>query len=251
MTLFFMSKTPLLQQEWFRAAVGLLLDIGLGFALDYITPFSLAEIFLTIISVNTLVLVLYFYREFSLREAAREKEQAHLLFSKEDILKMAQTIQSRALSSGFMNAMWTLMSFDDSLRNYFKNTIDAASKANVHTERLIDVSRVKTDEICEHIKDSWTYLKSGAYDIVFVKDAPFEMIFTGEEGIFFQSQRGGRVTLAIASSGSKFVSKLFEMYRGATARSIAFEADHFPPEFDKDKVIKWLENIKQRLAKQT
>lgn len=241
------TSKPLLQQEWLWIVIGIAIDLFAGFLLEKFTSLTLGEIVILVFVSNILVLQMRHYQLFSTQSEVSEKEKARIFYRRDDTLKMAESIQQRAPSK--INAMWTQMPLDQNLKDYFGRTLRDAAGKGIHTTRLIDIAHVPVDEIVQHIDDSWSYLESETYKIVLIANATFEMIFTDSlEGIFFQSQRGGPVTLAITSPEKEFYSKISEMFDSVVIHG---SKEFKPKDFgscDHAKIEAWLNTVKTELV---
>ncbi len=241
----------LLDSEWVWGAIALIFDALLGIALGSYTRLSTGEIVIILFVSNIFVLEWKHYHTFSAKSEVSEKERSRIFYKKEDVLREAMAVQSHARN--LINTMWTQMPLDNKLKEYFNHSLSEAGGKDIHTTRLIDISRVPLQEILEHIDDAWSFLENLTYRIVFVTDAPFEMLFTDAgEGVFFQTQKSNTVTpvtLAISCSEEEFYAKLFEMFQNVSMnRSREFRASDFPGH-DNEKIGDWLKKVKTELQK--
>jgi len=244
-----------LQNEWPWIAIGFFVDVVIGFLLDSLATegvkvFTRGEIVIINLTWNVLVLVAYHIEKFTRAEGLREKELTKLYFKREDVLEDAEGILRRAKTGTTINAMWTQMSLDDSLKGYFDRTLKAAKERGIHTVRLIDIVRVPIDSILAHLKDCWDHLTSRDYSIVFIGDAPFEMILSEEEGINFQTHERSRITLGFSSPHAPFLSKLRDIYESLLRGSKEFQAERNGNKFDFEKCRAALEKIKEGFTKE-
>lgn len=245
-----------LQNEWPWIAIGIIADFAIGVGLDTVKTTEGAKVFTTgeILTINltwnVLVLVMYLIEKFTRVEGLREKELTKLYFKREDVVEDAEGILRRAKTGTTINAMWSQMPLDESLKQYFDRTLKAAKERNIHTVRLVDIVQVPIDSILEHLKDCWNHLTSRDYSIVFIGDAHFEMILSEDEGINFQSHERSQVTLGFSCPSSAFLSKLREIYESLLRGSKEFRTRRIGSRFDVEKCRAELEKIKKEFTKE-
>jgi hypothetical protein len=119
------------------------------------------------------------------------------MFKKDEALLRARNLQASA--SQRVDAMWTLLPYDDELEKYFAETL---SDTRLFTRRIIAARTVSREALLDHIDKSWKYLAGGSYEIFLVRECNYEalMVDSATAGLFFYSAIGyGSLFLSSAS----------------------------------------------------
>ncbi|HET6449576.1 MAG TPA: hypothetical protein VFG31_10755 [Conexibacter sp.] len=100
-------------------------------------------------------------------------------------------VQARRLhesASKRVDAMWTLVPYDDTLRTYFSETL----AVGLYTCRIVAAHTVSREHLRDHIASSWEYLAAGTYEIYVVHECNYEALIVDNNnaGLFFYSSQG-------------------------------------------------------------
>ena len=109
------------------------------------------------------------------------------MFKKDEALLRARNLQGGA--SQRVDAMWTLLPYDEELRKYFAETL---SDTRLFTRRIVAARTVGRDDLLDHIDKSWQYLAGGSYEIFLVRECNYEALMVDNKiaGLFFYSAIG-------------------------------------------------------------
>lgn len=229
------------KRVWFLFA--LIIDIVVALFSFYL-DFPIDSTIILIIVIDNFLAQLHMLSEIT------PHEETKVLTESKDILELAKEYIHEAERGDTVIAMWTVMKFDDALRNYFKETLSELSSKGIIIQRLIDINHIDLSSIATHIIDSQEFLKKKLYRIVFVADAPrFEMLLVGNKnGIIFNWYKD--VTLATGCKYEKIINRLHGFYTTSilSETSLDFKANE-DFVYDEKNVKKYLIEIKNRLGK--
>lgn len=119
-------------------------------------------------------------------------------YDQDDALVKARALQSSASKS--VQAMWTLVPYDEALTEYFAETL----AAGIYTSRIVSTHAVSAEHLLDHIDRSWEYLAAGTYDLHLVRECNYEALVVdhGTAGMFFYSSKGfGSCFMSSTSAG--------------------------------------------------
>jgi len=158
-----------------------------------------------------------------------------IVYELDDALRRARRLQSSATSS--VRAMWALLPYDDPLRDYFAEALDACP----FTQRVIAASNVAKHDLRDHIERSWEHLAAQRYEIYIVHQCNYEAMVVDHKrgGLFLISDRGfGSGYISINTEEfSRLVEGLIEGLMAPTSCLPVRRGEAY----DFDKLSDWLD----------
>jgi hypothetical protein len=119
-------------------------------------------------------------------QALTDLHGMEVLFDHQDALVRARALQADAQRS--ITAMWTTVPYDDTLQQYFEETL-ATSPYSV---RIVATESVSQSDLLDHVEKSWDHLSAGKYEIYLVQECNYEalVIDRSTAALFIYSERG-------------------------------------------------------------
>lgn len=153
-----------------------------------------------------------------------------------DALERARRLHASASKS--VEAMWTLVPYDDALKDYFSETL--AEK--IYTCRLVATQTVSRSDLLDHIERSWDYLAAGTYEIYVVSECHYEALVVNHDnaGLFFYSNRGYG-SCFLSSKRPDFVQVVQGLHEGLKRADRRVPIDPGTPK-DLERLGSWLAN---------
>ncbi len=175
--------------------------------------------------------------------ALADLHDMQVFFNKEEALLKARNLQVSAAEN--VEAMWTLVPYDDALKSYFAETLSTKR----YTRRIVAARTVNRDDLLDHIDQSWEYLAGGSYVLHLVRECNYEALIVDHTvaGLFFYSSEGYG-SCFMESSSTKFVQVVRGLYMGylddADGRVPIKVRDHK----DIDRIAAWLDDFYKTLS---
>jgi hypothetical protein len=173
--------------------------------------------------------------------ALTDLREMEIFYEKDDALIRARRLQSSA-SQG-VDAMWTLIPYDDALRQYFAETL----RERIYTSRIVSASNVPLEHLLDHIDKSWEYLAAGTYQLHLVRECNYEALIVDHTtaGLFFYSSQGYGSCFMSSSSG-RFVQVVGGLIADLKRPDGRIPIERDAPK-DLDRIRTWLDSYYQGL----
>jgi hypothetical protein len=174
--------------------------------------------------------------------ALTDLREMEVFYEKDDALIRARRLQASA-SQG-VDAMWTLIPYDNALKEYFAETL----RERIYTSRIVSASNVPLEHLLDHIDQSWEYLATGSYQLHLVKECNYEALIVDHTtaGLFFYSSQGFGSCFMSSSSG-RFVQVVGGLIADLKRSDGRVPIDRDAPK-DLDRIRTWLDSYYQGLA---
>jgi hypothetical protein len=179
-------------------------------------------------------------------EQLRNLVQLHgmeVLFEPEQALARARELQKNARSR--VDAMWTLLPYDDSLKTYFAETL---ASGRPYTSRVIAARTVSRADLLQHIDSCWDRLANETYEIHLVHDCNYEALVVDKKtaGLYIYSDRGFQ-SCFLSSSTEDFVDAVQGLIQGLRREDWRVPIRKGDAK-DLAKIGEWLDNYYQALT---
>lgn len=133
-----------------------------------------------------------------------------MLFEPEQALAKARDLQRNAHTR--VDAMWTLLPYETSLKEYFDQTLEPGRP---YTSRIVAARNVSRDDLLDHIDSCWDRLADETYEIHLVQDCNYEALVVDKKtaGLYIYSHHGFQ-SCFLSSSTEDFVDAVQGLIQG-------------------------------------
>ncbi len=140
----------------------------------------------------------------------REIQRTKAFFDKKEGLSEARKLQDKAKRR--VETMWTLFPYDDTLLQYFEQTL---ARPNIYTVRIVAANTVPREHLLDHIERSWQYLADDSYELYLIRECNYEAMIVDSvsaAGLFFYL-REGYGSFFISGDSDVFVPVIQGLFR--------------------------------------
>lgn len=165
-----------------------------------------------------------------------------VLFEPDQAVTKARELQRNAKTR--VDAMWTLLPYDDSLKGYFAETLKLGRP---YTSRVIAARNVSRDDLLDHIDNCWERLANETYQLHLVLDCNYEALVVDKTAALYIYTDRGYHGCFISSSTEDFVDAVRGLIQGLRREDWRIPIRKGDKK-DLAQIANWLDNYYQMLV---